>query len=91
MLSKRTTTKGLGVLGLGAGLVMIAVSFTVYALNGREMNEVLAWMFWLGLGLAGTGLVFFGTASIWPEDAVQAEPSGNTARRNRRNRSRGKR
>ena len=47
MLSK-SATKGLAVLGLAARLAMIAISFTVYALNGREMNKVL----WNGVGQA---------------------------------------
>ena len=90
MLSK-IAAKGLGVLGFGIGLVMIAVSFTIYVLNGQEMHVALALTFWLGVGLAGTGLVFFGTASLWPDDAVAMEPSRNAKRHSRRNRRSGQR
>ena len=92
MLSK-SAGRTLGILAFAGGLAAIATSFTVWVLNGQTMTEFLQWLFAIGLFLVIGGLGLGTAAYFWPEDG-QAEakaPSGNSTRRNRRNRQSGKR
>ena len=76
----------------GVGLTFIGISFTIYVLNGQQMNEILAWLFALGVFLIGRVLFAGLAAHFWLDDeTVAIQLSGNISRRNRRNCRAGKR